>query len=203
MQRKSFAGMACPIARSLERVGEWWSMLILRDAFAGKTRFDAFQQSLGIAPNMLSRRLAALVDAGMLERRAYSTRPPRDEYLLTERGRDFRTVLVALLAFGDRHFAVEGGGGARVVDVATGETAEPMLVDRRSGRPLVEPHFRIVRGRRAAAIGAAPAERTPANDAGLLAAPPPATSQGPSATRARRNPTPAKAATPRSRSAGA
>src|SRR5664279_6544530 len=111
MQRKSFADMACPIARSLEQVGEWWSMLILRDAFAGKTRFDEFQQSLGIAPNMLARRLASLVESGMLERHAYSTRPPRDEYLLTERGRDFRTVLVALLAFGDRHFAVEGGGG--------------------------------------------------------------------------------------------
>ena len=59
MRRKSFAEMACPIARSLEQVGEWWSMLILRDAFAGKTRFDEFQQSLGIAPNMLTRRLAA------------------------------------------------------------------------------------------------------------------------------------------------
>jgi len=111
MQHKSFADMACPIARSLEQVGEWWSILILRDAFAGKTQFGEFQQSLGIAPNMLTRRLASLVEAGMLERRPYSTRPPRDEYLLTERGRDFRTVLVALLAFGDRHFAVEGGGG--------------------------------------------------------------------------------------------
>ena len=64
MQRKSFAEMPCPIARSLERVGEWWSILILRDAFAGMTRFDEFQQSLGIAPNMLTRRLAALVESG-------------------------------------------------------------------------------------------------------------------------------------------
>ena len=77
----------------------------------------------------------------MLERRLYSERPARHEYLLTERGRDFRTVLVALLAFGDRHFAVGGGGGARVVDTATGTVAEPMLVDRRSGKELVEPHF--------------------------------------------------------------
>ena len=84
----------------------------------------------------------------MLERRLYSERPARHEYLLTERGRDFRTVLVALLAFGDRHFAVGGGGGARVVDTATGAVAEPMLVDRRSGKELVEPHFTIVRGRR-------------------------------------------------------
>src|SRR3954454_8964559 len=108
MQRKSFADMPCPIARSLERAGEWWSMLILRDAFAGVTRFDDFQQSLGIAPNILARRLAALVDAGMLERRRYSERPPRDEYVLTERGRDFHPVLVELVAFGRKHFAAPG-----------------------------------------------------------------------------------------------
>ena len=105
MQRKSFAAMTCPIARSLEHVGEWWSMLILRDAFGGTTRFDDFQQSLGIAPNMLARRLAALVEAGLLERRRYSERPPRDEYVLTDRGRDFKPVLVALVAFGRKHFA--------------------------------------------------------------------------------------------------
>lgn len=164
MQRKSFSDMPCPIARSLEKVGEWWSMLILRDAFAGKTRFDEFQQSLGIAPNMLTRRLSALVEAGMLERRPYSTRPPRDEYLLTERGRDFRTVLVALLAFGDRHFAIEGGGGARVVDAKTGATVEPMLADRRSGRELVEPHFTIVRGKK----GVTAKTIRPSESAGLL-----------------------------------
>jgi DNA-binding HxlR family transcriptional regulator len=170
MQRKSFADMSCPIARSLEQVGEWWSMLILRDAFAGKTRFDEFQLSLGIAPNMLTRRLASLIEAGMLERRPYSTRPPRDEYLLTERGRDFRTVLVALLAFGDRHFAVAGGGGARVVDARTGEKADPMLVDRHSGRELIEPHYTIARGKRSATAAAKTSAR---QGAGLLAAPAP------------------------------
>jgi len=174
MQHKSFAEMKCPIARSLEQVGEWWSMLILRDAFAGKTRFDEFQQSLGIAPNMLSRRLASLVEAGMLERRPYSVRPPRDEYLLTERGRDFRTVLVALLAFGQRHFAAESGG-VRIVDAATGALAEPMLVDRHSGKPLVEPDYTIVRGKgvRSAASAARAGEGE-----GLLAPPAPAPGRG-------------------------
>ena len=108
MQRTSFADMPCPIARSLERVGEWWSMLILRDAFAGVTRFDGFQQSLGIAPNILTRRLNTLIEAGLLERRRYSERPPRDEYVLTERGRDFHPVLVELVAFGRKHFAAPG-----------------------------------------------------------------------------------------------
>lgn len=141
MQRKSFGDMQCPIARSLERVGEWWSILILRDAFRGLTRFDQFQSSLGIAPNMLTRRLNALVDGGLLERRAYSEHPPRFEYVLTERGRDFRPVLWSLLAWGNKHFAPEGPSIV-IVDSKTGEQAEPVLVDRRSGRPLVEPDFR-------------------------------------------------------------
>jgi DNA-binding HxlR family transcriptional regulator len=145
MRRKSFDEMPCPIARSLERVGEWWSMLILRDAFAGKTRFDEFEKSLGIAPNMLSRRLAALVEAGMLERRRYSEHPPRDEYALTERGRDFREVLLALLAFGNRHFAPEGER-VRIVDAATGAPADPVLVDRATGRVLTGPDFKVVPG---------------------------------------------------------
>jgi DNA-binding HxlR family transcriptional regulator len=69
MRHKSFGNMQCPIARSLERVGEWWSILILRDAFHGLSRFDEFQENLGIAPNMLARRLKSLVEAGLLERR--------------------------------------------------------------------------------------------------------------------------------------
>src|SRR5215467_13227165 len=73
MRRKSFGDMQCPIARSLERVGEWWSMLILRDASLGLTRFDEFQESLGIAPNILVRWLKSLVEAGLLERRRYSS----------------------------------------------------------------------------------------------------------------------------------
>jgi len=77
MQRKSFGNMQCPIARSLERVGEWWSILILRDAFYGLTRFDEFQKSLNIAPNMLTRRLNALVEEGLLERHLFGEGPPR------------------------------------------------------------------------------------------------------------------------------
>src|SRR5580658_8531531 len=98
MRHTSFETMQCPIARGLERVGEWWSILILRDAFRGMTRFDEFRVSLGVAPNILTRRLTGLVEAGLLERRRYSEHPPRDEYVLTERGRDFRPVLLAMLA---------------------------------------------------------------------------------------------------------
>jgi DNA-binding HxlR family transcriptional regulator len=145
MQRKSFGAMPCPIARSLERVGEWWSILILRDAFAGMTRFDEFQKSLGIAPNMLARRLTALVEAGLLERRRYNERPPRDEYLLTRRGRDFRPVLLAMMAWGNRHFAPEGAT-VLIVDAATGAVADPVLVDRATGRPVDGPDYVLAPG---------------------------------------------------------
>ena len=145
MQRKSFGTMSCPIARSLERVGEWWSILILRDAFSGMTRFDEFQASLGIASNMLTRRLNALVEAGLLERRLYNERPPRYEYRLTERGRDFRPVLLAMLAYGNRHFAPEGAS-VQIVDAATGAVADPVLVDRVTGRPLAEPDYVLAPG---------------------------------------------------------
>src|ERR1700742_3629797 len=108
MQHKDLGEMQCPIARSLERVGEWWSVLILRDAFQGMTRFDQFQKSLGIAPNMLTRRLNTLVDAGLLERRPYNQRPLRHEYVLTQKGWDFRMVVWAVVAWGNKHLATDG-----------------------------------------------------------------------------------------------
>src|SRR5215475_6479382 len=145
MQRKSFRNMPCPIARGLERVGEWWSMLIMRDAFHGLARFDEFQKSLGIAPNMLARRLDALVDAGLLERHRYSVHPPRDEYRLTARGRDFRPVLIALMAWGNRHFAPEGAS-VQLVDSKTGNPVEPVLVDRATGRPIKTPDYVLAPG---------------------------------------------------------
>jgi DNA-binding HxlR family transcriptional regulator len=145
MEKIRFDTMDCPIARSLDRVGEWWSILILRDAHGGMTRFDEFQKSLGIAPNMLTRRLASLVEAGMLEKRRYSERPPRDEYVLTARGKDFRPVLLSLLAFGNRHFVPEGESVA-LVDAATGAPAEPLLIDALSGRPLATSDFALVPG---------------------------------------------------------
>lgn len=137
MRRKSFDAMPCPIARSLERVGEWWSMLILRDTLHGMTRFDQFQNSLGIAPNMLARRLDALAEAGLLQRHRYSEHPPRYEYLSTARGRDFMPVLIALLAWGNRHFAPEGASVV-LIDRHTGAAVEPMLVDAGSGQPITD-----------------------------------------------------------------
>jgi DNA-binding HxlR family transcriptional regulator len=145
MERKRFDRMQCPIARSLERVGECWSMLIMRDALAGLTRFDQFQATLGIAPNMLTRRLRSLVRSGLIERRRYSEHPPRYEYLLTDRGRDFRPVILALFAWGNRHFAPEGAS-VLLVEGGTGRRADPVMVDRRTNRPLDEAGHLFVAG---------------------------------------------------------
>src|ERR1700680_4499772 len=145
MQRKSFGKMACPIARSLERVGEWWSMLIMRDALHGMTRFDEFEKSLGIAPNMLTRRLNALVEAGLLERRRYSEHPPRDEYVSTARGRDFRPVLFSLMSWGNKHFAPEGPSVV-LVNRKTGRAVDPIIADPATGRPVDEPDYTLAAG---------------------------------------------------------
>jgi DNA-binding HxlR family transcriptional regulator len=145
MQRKSFENLQCPIARSLERVGEWWSILILRDAFYGITRFDEFQKSLDIAANMLTRRLNGLVDEGLLERKLYCEKPPRYEYHLTERGRDFRPVMLALLAYGNKHFAPEGESVV-LLDSENGKQIDPLLVDRHSGKPLIEGKYIVSAG---------------------------------------------------------
>jgi DNA-binding HxlR family transcriptional regulator len=108
MERKSFATMDCSVAQCLEVVGEWWSLLILRDAFLGVRRFDDFQRHLGISRNVLGQRLDRLVAAGVLARVPYSTRPPRAEYRLTDKGRDLWPVLVAMRQWGDAHAAPTG-----------------------------------------------------------------------------------------------
>jgi DNA-binding HxlR family transcriptional regulator len=140
MTRRAFDPGQCPVGRTLERVGDTWSLMILRDAQQGLTKFDQFQKSLGVAPNILTQRLTALVETGFLERRPYQERPVRHEYLLTDLGRDFAPVLTALMAFGNRHFAVEGVA-SQMVDAVTGLPAEPVLVDRRSGKPMNSPDF--------------------------------------------------------------
>jgi DNA-binding HxlR family transcriptional regulator len=104
---RSYDGQVCSIARALEIVGERWTLLIVRDAFLGRRRFDEFKESLGIATNVLADRLQRLVDAGILERVAYSERPERFEYRLTEQGIELRVALTALMQWGDRFLSDE------------------------------------------------------------------------------------------------
>ena len=135
MKRKTLGTMECPLARSLERVGDWWNILILRDAFYGLSRFDDFESSLGIAPSTLTRRLDDMVASGLLERRIYNERPPRHEYVATDLARDFRPVMLAMFAWGNRHFAPKGVSVA-LTDAETGAPLDPVVVDRATGRPL-------------------------------------------------------------------
>jgi DNA-binding HxlR family transcriptional regulator len=108
MERKSFSAMDCSVAQCLEVIGEWWSMLIVRDAFLGVTRFEEFQRRLGISRNILRTRLTALVEAGVLVRVPYSQHPPRDDYKLTDKGRDLWPVLTTMRQWGDRYAAPSG-----------------------------------------------------------------------------------------------
>jgi DNA-binding HxlR family transcriptional regulator len=147
--KKSFR-VECPVARSLECIGEGWSLLILRDAFQGLTRFDEFQKSLGIAPNILSRRLAHLTRAGLFERRLYSERPPRHDYVLTDKGRDLFAVLMAIFAWGNKHLAPKG----ETVLIASRKTQrrlDPVLVDAGSRKPITLVDSALVPGPRATA----------------------------------------------------
>ena len=121
MQRTDFSQMKCSIARSLAVAGEPWSPLIVRNVYIGINRFDQLQRDLGISRKVLTERLRHLVDAGILERRPYSERPPRSEYALTEMGGEFMDVLMAMVRWGDRWTAGEAGPPALYRHRACGE----------------------------------------------------------------------------------
>lgn len=120
MAIKAFADFNCSIARPLSFLGERWALLVLRDLFLGKRRFEEFQESLGVASNVLSQRLATLVEEGIVERSRYSEHPERFEYRLTEKGRDLQPVLLALLAWGDRYTVGPEGPPVESVHVECG-----------------------------------------------------------------------------------
>lgn len=145
MKNEPLCEAPCPIARSVGRIGDSWSIIILRDAFAGFTRFDEFQKSANVAPNILSRRLKELVDDGLLEKVCYSSTPPRYEYHLTERGRDFRPVIIALAEWGNRHFATEGRQ-IQLVEKETQRLVHAMMVDAETGHPLTPEKYALVPG---------------------------------------------------------
>jgi DNA-binding HxlR family transcriptional regulator len=145
MERKSFAMMDCSVAQCLEVVGEWWSLLILRDCFLGIARFDEFQRRLGISRNVLHQRLDRLVAEGVLERVPYSTRPPRDEYRLTDKGRDLWPVLTALRQWGDR-YAAPSGPPMQIVHKGCGATTDMALVCATCGEPVSARDVRAVPG---------------------------------------------------------
>ncbi len=131
--------MDCSIARSLEVVGGWWTLLILRDAFAGPVRFEELQRDLGIARTVLTERLQRLVDHGVLERKQYCQHPPRFEYHLSEKGHDLYPVIVGLMRWGDKWAAGEGGPPVVLTHTACGGEGHPVLACRHCGREVGPP----------------------------------------------------------------
>lgn len=134
--RTDFAAMRCPVARTMAVVGERWSILVLREAFYGATRFDEFQRNLGIAPNILSARLRTLTQHGVLEKRAQG-------YAITEKGRDFFPAFLALKRWGDRWMTDARGPLILLEERATGRevTAPPVLAS--NGQPLTPDQVRV------------------------------------------------------------
>ena len=120
MRHKSFKTNACPVARSLDTIGEWWSLLIVRDALGGVRRFSDFQKSLGVAKNVLSTRLKKLVECGIMEQVSASDGSAYREYALTQKGRELFPVIVALRQWGESHLFSRGEKRLQVLDKRTG-----------------------------------------------------------------------------------
>lgn len=157
MRRASFSDMNCSVAQSLEIVGEWWTLLIIRDAFFGVTRFDAFSERLGIARNVLTQRLETLVEHGVFAKEPYQDKPVRYDYRLTEKGRDLWLVLTALRQWGDKWAAP---GGAPVVathrDCGQVTTLQPVCSE--CGEPVTRASLALHRGPGARDHGPLPAD---------------------------------------------
>jgi DNA-binding HxlR family transcriptional regulator len=118
-------------------MGDWWTPMVMREAFLGRRRFDEFQEALSVSRGVLAKRLTRLVDDGLLERRAYEERPPRFEYILTEKGRAFYSVLAAMWRFGEDWLWEEGSEPPfQIFDRETGEPVSPRVVNERTGDPI-------------------------------------------------------------------
>lgn len=138
--------MDCSVAQCLEVVGEWWSMLIMRDAFLGVTRFDQFQQRLGISRNVLNQRLSHLVEAGVLVKVPYRDHPPRHDYRLTDKGRDLWPVLTTMRQWGDK-YAAPDGPPLELAHKACGEVSEAVLTCSTCGESIGPRDVRAVSSR--------------------------------------------------------
>ena len=126
MSPLKFADLDCSIARTLEVIGERWALLIVRDAFYGVRRFDDFQRDLGIARNVLTDRLNTLTERGVFERRQYEDRPPRYEYVLTQKGRELLPVILAMMRWGD-HWETTGAPPVKLTHKSCGHVAEAVV----------------------------------------------------------------------------
>jgi DNA-binding HxlR family transcriptional regulator len=144
VRRTRFDEWPCPIARSTDLIGDWWTPLVLRDAFAGCRRFEQFQESLGIPRAVLAARLDRLVEEGLMEKHPYEERPPRYEYRLTAKGLAFWDVLAAMWRWGEDWLWAEGDEPPlMLVDRESGAEVRPALVDEATGERLDVGRVRI------------------------------------------------------------
>ena len=142
MRRTRFDDAPCPIARTVDLIGDWWTPIVLREAFLGRRRFDEFQLSL--SRGVLAERLARLVEEGLLARRLYEERPPRHEYVLTEKGRDFYPVLAAMWRWGSDWLWEEGSEPpVELYDRDSGRPIRPRVVDENTGEPIDVRRLRV------------------------------------------------------------
>ncbi|MBB2973456.1 helix-turn-helix domain-containing protein [Mesorhizobium sp. RMAD-H1] len=147
VRKKSLKGDYCPSARSLDVIGDWWSLLIVREAFDGVTRFSAFQKNLGIARNILADRLRKLTGEGILQAVPDPKGGAHQEYRLTPKGRDLLAVIVALRQWGERHLFAPDEPHSRLVDSLTGMDVAPLHVRAQDGRLLSADDVVIVKVR--------------------------------------------------------
>ena len=145
MRHSGFPSQICSIARALEVIGEWWTLLIVREAFFGTERFSDFQERLGIAKNVLSHRLAKLVEAGVLVRTPMQGRGNPAAYQLTDEGRDLLPVLIALMQWGDKWINADGSP-VRVVTRDGGKDIARLCVISRAGQKVTLDDLKIVPG---------------------------------------------------------
>ncbi|WP_067334339.1 winged helix-turn-helix transcriptional regulator [Stappia indica] len=145
VKRVSLWDAGCPVARALDVIGDWWSLLIIRDAFDGVRRFGEFQASLGIAKGMLATRLRDLSERGILETAPASDGTAYREYVLTEKGRGLFLVIVALRQWGEDHLYRPGEARSSLVETSTGEAVARMELRGQSGRPLDWTDTRVAR----------------------------------------------------------
>jgi DNA-binding HxlR family transcriptional regulator len=150
VRRTRFDDWPCPIARVTDLVGDWWTPLVMREAFYGRTRFDDFQEALGCSRAVLAQRLNRLVEEGLLVKVPYEDHPPRYDYRLTEKGRAFWDVLAAMWRWGSDWLWEDEGPPVVLVDRDTGEVVRPAVVDERTGRGLDVRRLRLGRNRKPA-----------------------------------------------------
>ncbi|MCL4068866.1 helix-turn-helix transcriptional regulator [Pseudomonas sp. GX19020] len=136
VKRVSLWNSGCPVARSLDVIGDWWSLLIIRDAFHGVRRFSEFQTGLGIARGVLATRLRDLTERGILEMAPASDGTAYREYVLTEKGRGLFLVIVALRQWGEDHLYHPGEARSSLVDIETGVPVTRLQLHAENGRAV-------------------------------------------------------------------